>query len=394
MSGDRIVIIGAGQAGLQAALSLRQSGYDGALSLIGEEDHLPYQRPPLSKKYLTGEMTADRLLLKPSAFFDEFDVDLRLSVRAEALDPGRKTIELSTGETLGFSNVLLATGTRPRLLSLPGHGQEGVLTLRTINDVERMRPYLGSGGQVAIVGGGYIGLEVAAVTRSLGFEVTIFEAGDRVMQRVAAPETSAFFHDLHTRNGVAIRLNETIEVIEGNGRCTGVRTSRGEVFPAGLVLIAVGAVPETTLAEAAGLKVENGIWVDAACRTSADSVYAAGDCASFHSPLFDKVIRLESVQNAIDQARAAARAMMKDGSAYNPTPWFWSDQYDVKLQIAGLSQGHDRAEMRGSTEAKAFGIVYSKNGRLIAVDTVNQPKGHMLARRAIGGPVDAFDWQP
>lgn len=394
MPGDPIIIIGAGQAGLQAAVSLRQGGFDGALTLIGEEDHLPYQRPPLSKKYLLGEMTADRLLLKPNAFFEEFNVDLRLGVRAQAVDAARKSIELSSGESLNFSKALLATGTRSRLLPLPGHDLAGVLTLRTIADVERMRPYLGSGGRAAIIGGGYIGLEVAAITRALGFEVMVFEAGGRVMQRVAAPETSAFFHDLHTQNGVLIRLNAAIEAIEGETHCRGIRASNGEVFPADLVLVAVGAVPETALAEEAGLKVEDGISVDPTCQTSAEDIYAAGDCASFHSPLFDRVIRLESVQNAIDQAKAAAQAMMGEKPEYNPMPWFWSDQYDVKLQIAGLSQGYDHAELRGDPETKAFGIAYSKAGRLIAVDTINQAKGHMLARRAIGGPVEAFDWKP
>lgn len=391
---DPIIIIGAGQAGLQASVSLRQLGYDGDLILIGDEDNLPYQRPPLSKKYLMGELTIDRLLLKPEAFFTDQNVSLRTGTRVTSISPADHTITLADGSTLTYSKLLIATGTAARLIPIPGHDKAGVVTLRNIPDVDRIKPFIKPGGKAAIIGGGYIGLEVAAVAQSLGMEVTVFEAAERLLQRVAAPQTSEFFFNLHTGHGVTIHLNAAIDGIAGDDQATGVRTKDGAVHEADVVLMATGAVPVTGLAEEAGIACDNGILVSERCETSAPDVFAAGDCVSFQSALYGRQIRLESVQNAIDQAKAAADAMLGGTPHYDPVPWFWSDQYDVKLQIAGLNTGYDTAEVRGSIENNSFGIVYSKDGKLLAVDTVNQPKGHMLARRAIGKPLTEYTWTP
>ncbi len=386
-----IIIIGAGQAGLQSCVSLRQGGFEGKIVLVGDEPHAPYQRPPLSKKFLAGEIELERLNLRPDAFFREADITLALGTAVTAIDTGARTITFDDGDTQSYDTAILATGTRSRLIPIPGHDLDGVMTLRRIADVEFFRPYLALGSRVAIIGGGYIGLEVAAVVRALGLEATVFEAESRVMQRVVSPDVSNFFTALHRENGVTIEADCAISRIVGDSHCTGVETSDGRVFEADLVLVAVGAVPNTELAKAAGLAIDNGIAVDDHARTSDENIYAAGDCTSFPSGKFDRRVRLESVQNAIDQAKAAAAAIVGKAYVYDPVPWFWSDQYDIKLQITGLSQGHDTAELIGDPKNKSFSVVYSQNGRLIAVDSINQPRAHMLARRAIGGPRADYD---
>ena len=392
---ERCVIVGAGQAGAQAAQSLRQGGFTGNIQLLGEEPHPPYQRPPLSKKYLAGDMTADRVWLRPMEFYEANNVALRTGLTVTGIDREARSIACShsnageagssnTSETIGYDHLLLATGTRPRNLPLPGFDKKGVLPLRTMADVDAIRPYMGSGGRLVIIGAGYIGLEVAAVARSLGLTVSVLETQERVLARVVTPVLSTFFEGLHATNGVDLRFGVIVEGIEGDERANAVRLGSGERIECDLVLVAVGAAPNDQLAKAAGLDVEDGVLVDATCRTSDPHILAAGDCTRFHSQRFSQPIRLESVQNAIDQAKAAAATICGKPGLYDPVPWFWSDQYDVKLQIAGLSQGHDEAKIVGDPAGGSFYVAYLRDDALLAVDSINHPRSHMMARRALG----------
>ncbi len=381
-----ILIVGAGQAGAQAVQSLRQGGYQGALTLVGNEPHLPYQRPPLSKKYLTGETDEERLLLRPAAMYRDLDVDVRLGVAATQLDTTRHRVRLADGTVLPYSKLLIATGMRARPLAIPGIDLPGVVTLRSMLDAARIRRDLDPSNRVVVIGGGYIGLEVAAIARGMGLQVTVLEAAGRVLGRVVAPEVSRFFTKLHLDHGLDLRVATGVIAVEGNGRAEAVVLADGSRVPADLVLLSIGAIPDTALAEAAGIEVRDGILVDAGARTSAPEVYAAGDCARFQSARFGRSIRLESVQNAIDQAKAAASAMLGQQPVYDPVPWFWSDQYDVKLQIVGLSHGYDTIHIDGDPEAGPFSVAYVGDGRLLAVDSINHPRRHMQARKMIGEP--------
>lgn len=376
----RIIIVGAGQAGLQAVHSLRQAGFDGDLTLIGDEPRAPYQRPPLSKAYLSNEIGADRLELKPAVFFSENDVTCLFGVGVQALDVRDNRLSLTDGSTLEFDMALLATGSRPRALPIEGSDLDGVVTLRTVADVDAMRPVIDSGKRAIIIGGGYIGLEVAASLRKLGLEVTVLEAFDRVMARATSEIVSHHYQAMHRRHGAELALGARVERIERNPDGLTVHTDQA-AYGADLVLVGIGAQPNQELAEAAGLTVDNGIVVDAMCRTAAPNVFAAGDCCSFPSLRYGRIVRLESVQNAIDQAKAAAMSMLGKGAAYDPVPWFWSDQYDAKLQIAGLSQDADEQVLRGDVETGAFSVAYVKQDRLIAIDAVNVPKDYMMVRR-------------
>lgn len=381
---EEIVIIGAGQAGAQVAQSLRQGGFEGPLRLIGDEPYLPYQRPPLSKKFLAGEIDADGLLLRPPAFFTANDIDLIPDTRVTAIDRKSKRLRLESGDTLSYGKLVLATGTRARALPIKGADKQGVLTLRSIADVDVIRKRLETCTRVAIIGAGYIGLEVAAVAKGLGKDVSVIEAQDRPMKRVVSETVSAFFADMHRSKGIDLRLNTGIEAIEGNGDATGVRLATGETVPAGLVLMAVGAEPNDSLAEEAGVETDNGILVDGSGQTSDPDIYAAGDCTRFYSNRYKRSVRMESVQNAIDQAKIVAQALVGQDVDYDPLPWFWSDQYDIKLQIAGLSDGYDDTVVVGSTDDRKFYVAYLKAGQLIAVDSINAPRSHMMARRVIG----------
>lgn len=383
MSDDPIVIVGAGQCGQKAAETLRQHGYSGGIILVGDEAHPPYQRPPLSKAYLKGELEAARLFLKADDYYSGAGIDLRLSTRVASIEPDSHTVTLADGQVIRYGKLLLATGTRARSLPLPGIDHEGVHTIRSIDDVDRIAAILKPSMRVVIIGGGYIGLEVASALRMRGNVVTVVEGAERVMQRVVSPDLSAFFHKLHVDHGVDLIVGTGIEAIEGNGSVKTVLLADGSRVEADLVLVAVGAAPVTELAEDAGLAIDNGIAVDGQCRTSAPDVYAAGDCASFHSGRFGRTIRLESVQNAIDQGKHAAMAMLGEQPDYDPVPWFWSDQYDVKLQIAGLSQGYDRVEIEGNPDEKTFAVRYFRGDRLLCVDSVNMARAHMLARREL-----------
>jgi len=384
---EPIIIVGAGQAGAQAVHSLRTSGYDGDLIMLGDEGYAPYQRPPLSKKFLAGEVGSDHLLLRPSAFYDQAKVDLRTASAVSAIDVDGHAVETAAGGRIPYSKLLIATGTRARPLPIPGADLKGVVTLRTIADVTLMRGVFQPGTRLVIIGGGYIGLEVAAVARSLGLDVTVLEVAARVLQRVVSWQVSDFYQRLHADHGVKIRLGARLSAIDGEGHVEAVRLADGTTIPADMVLVAIGAVPVDGLAKAAGLDCQDGILVDAATRTSAPDIHAAGDCTRFASGVFGRSIRLESVQNAIDQAKAAASAMLGQPVAYDPLPWFWSDQFDIKLQIAGLSEGHARAEVSGDPTTKSFAVSYvSTDGVLLAVDAINNPRAHMLARKAVGKP--------
>ncbi|MBI1200987.1 MAG: pyridine nucleotide-disulfide oxidoreductase [Rhodopseudomonas sp.] len=379
----RIVVVGAGQAAAQLAISLRQGGFDGGIVVVGDEPYLPYQRPPLSKKFLTERGQPDSLFLRPADFWRGLDVDMTLGAAARAVDCRRKLVTLSDGRELDYDVLVFATGTRARTLPLRGVALPYVMSLRAIGDVHKLRLALDAAERVVIVGGGYIGLEVAAVMRGEGRAVTVVEAEDRLLKRVTSPVISDFFETLHRRHGVDIRLNARLAEVAGDVRATGVVLASGDVINADVVLLATGAHANDELAREAGLPCDDGIVVDELARASLPDIYAIGDCARLPSRRYRRSLRLESVQNAIDQAKAAAASILGQPVAYDPVPWFWSDQYDVKLQIAGLSDGHDDSAIVGAPASGRFSVEYRQQGRLIAVDAVNEARAHMMARRRI-----------
>ncbi len=375
-----VVVIGAGQAGSSCVAKLRNSGFEGQITLIGSEPVPPYQRPPLSKAYLMGEMALERLFLRPEVFYADQDIDLRMGTTVQAIDRAAKTVML-VDEVLGFDDLVFATGSVPRRLPAAiGGALQGVHVVRDLADVDAMAPRFIEGARVLIVGGGYIGLEAASVAAKLGLKVTLIEMAQRILQRVAAPETSDFFRALHRAHGVDIREGVGLDRLLGEGSVSGARLSDDTEIPADFVIVGVGIGPATALAEAAGIEIENGIKVDAQGRTSAPGVWAAGDCTSF--PYHGGRIRLESVPNAIDQAECVAGNIMGAEADYIATPWFWSDQYDVKLQIAGLNAGYDRIVTR-RTDADSVAFWYYRGDELLAVDAMNDPRGFMVAKRLI-----------
>lgn len=375
-----VVVIGAGQAGAALVARLRAQGHRGPITLIGEEKAPPYQRPPLSKAYLLGEMDAERLWLRSAEFYAENDITLRLDRRVTAIDPVAKTVSLGS-ETIPYGELALTTGAIPRRLPAAIGGElAGVYTVRTLADVDAMRDEFAPGARVVIVGGGYIGLEAAAVAAKLGLQATVVEMAPRILQRVAAPETSDYFRALHGDKGVEILESTGLERLLGEDRVTGVRLSDGRELPADFVIVGVGIVPATALAEAAGLTIQNGIACDEFGRTSDPHVWSAGDCASF--PWKGGRLRLESVGNAIDMAEAVADNMLGANKPYEAAPWFWSDQYDCKLQIAGLNTGYDRIVTRGP-EGEAVSFWYYAGDRLLAVDAMNDPRAYMVGKRLI-----------
>jgi len=380
---DSAVIIGAGQGAAQVAISLRQGGFQGPVVIIGAEQYLPYQRPPLSKKFLSAPQAAESLFLRPQAFWRDQDVTLELGTAVGAVDWRRRCVTLTDGREHAYASLVFATGTSARALPIPGVDRRGVHSLRSIEDVRRLRTELDSARRVVIIGGGYIGLEVAAVMRSEGRDVTVLEAEERVLKRVAGKTTSAFFDAFHRDKGVDIRLNVRAAGIAGEERVRSVRTSQEEELPTDVVLIAAGARANDELAAAAGIHCRDGILVDETARTDSPDIYAVGDCTRFPSRRYARRLRLESVQNAIDQAKVAASSILGRAENYDPVPWFWSDQYDLKLQIAGLADDHDSEQMIGDVAAPRFSVEYRKSGRLIAVDAVNDGRAHMMARRRI-----------
>ena len=386
-----LVVVGAGQAAAQLVSSLRSLGYEGRIRLFGEEPALPYQRPPLSKQFLSGELAAEQLALLQPAFYQDNRIEVATGSRVATIDRAARTIGLASGETLGYDKLALTTGALVRHLPVPGADLDGILTLRTSADVERIRARMAPGRRLVIVGGGYIGLEVAAVAVKQGLSVTVLEMADRVMNRVVCPEVSAFYQSEHEAAGVTLLTKARVGGFEpGDGAAVRVNCADGQAFEADLVLVGVGVRPNTALAEAAGLEVDDGILVDEFARTSDPDIVAAGDCTRHVNLAYDGRLRLESVQNAVSQGRIAAATLVGAPQAYDEVPWFWSDQYDLKLQIVGLSDGCDRTVIRGEPGQRSFAVYYLRGGIPIAVDAVNAPRDFMMGKKLIaaGGPVD------
>jgi 3-phenylpropionate/trans-cinnamate dioxygenase ferredoxin reductase subunit len=380
-----VLIIGAGQAATQTIQSLRQGGYAGGITLVGDEGFLPYQRPPLSKAYLSGKMERDRLFFKPQSFFDDNNVTLHLDARAEEIDVTGGTVICNGLGALAFDTLVLATGSRPRPLPLPSRALSGIFDLRGMGDIDAIQPHFQAGKSLAIIGGGYIGLEAAAVAAQSGLSVNVFEAAPRLLARVAEPEISDFFHRLHSDNGVQFHLESQIAGFTGaqNGGITGIEMASGDIIAADLAIVGIGILPNIELAEAAGLTIDNGILVDECGRTSADNIYAAGDCTQHPNDLLGRRMRLESVPNAIEQGKAVASAILGNPAPYHQVPWFWSDQYDIKLQIAGVPDKIDNKVLRGDDNGHSFAWFYFTGDRLTGVTAVNRPAEFMAGRQLI-----------
>ena len=383
---SRIVIVGAGQAAAAAIDTLRRKGFKGAIALVGEEDAWPYQRPPLSKKYLAGALEPERLLIRPAHFYAEHAIETHLKRRVTHIERGAQRVRLDDGTTLAYDELLLATGSRPRALAAPGADLPGVHFLRTIKDVEAIRGDIALSRSVVVVGGGYIGLEVAATCRELGLQVAVLEMAERTMNRVTCAEVSAFVESEHARRGVDIVCNMRVRAIvadASSGRARAVVCENGSEFPADLVIVGVGVAPADEVARAAGLDCANGITVDEFCRTSDPRILAAGDCCIHPSPHYGRRVRLESVDNAFEQGTSAALSLLGTPLIHDKVPWFWSDQYDLKLIIVGLNHGYDTLVLRGAPAARSFSACYLAGGELIAIDTVNSAKDQMAARKLI-----------
>jgi len=376
------VIIGAGQCGVTAADQLRRLGFEGEILIISEEPELPYHRPPLSKQALSGETALDQLAIRDKSYFDTKAVELLLGVTVKQIDPERQVVELSNGATERYETLLLATGARTRRLNIPGSNLRNIFDLRTVADLRSLLPKLHKAHRIAVIGGGFIGLEVAATAKKLGCEVTVLEAQDRLMPRVFPPVMSDWFRDLHKSHGVNVITGCKVSGFQGNGPAECV-VSDAQNIPVDLVVLGIGVVPNVELAKSAGLKCDDGILVDLHCKTSAEKVFAAGDCARHPSPIYNRSVRLESVQNATAQARVAAHSMLGIEDVSNEIPWFWSDQFDVKLQMVGLSEGHDEFVIRGDQKSGNFTVIYLKNQQVIAADCVNNPLEFVQCRKGI-----------
>jgi len=380
-----VIIVGGGHGGAQAALALRQNGFEGTVLLIGREPDLPYERPPLSKEYLAREKPFERLHLRPAQVWADKKIEMLLGRTVTALDPAAKRITLDDGASLSYGHLIWATGGDPRPLMCAGGNLKGVHAVRTRADVDQLMREIDAGAKRAVViGGGYIGLEAAAVLTKLGVHVTLLEALPRVLARVAGEELSAFYEAEHRAHGVDLRTGVTVESIEGDVSATGVKLADGTVLPAEIVIVGIGIVPAVAPLIAAGAAGGNGVDVDEFCRTSLPDVYAIGDCAAHANGFADgAVIRLESVQNANDMATVAAKAICGAPAAYSATPWFWSNQYDLKLQTVGLSTGHDATVVRGDPAARSFSVIYLKGGKVIALDCVNAVKDYAQGRKLV-----------
>ena len=385
MSAADVVIVGAGHGGAQCAIALRQHGFTGTIAMIGREPEPPYERPPLSKEYFAREKTFDRLYIRPPHFWGEKDIDLRLGIEVTAVDPAARQLTLSDGTTLGYGSLVWATGGDPRRLSIPGSDLAGIHAVRTRADCDQLMGEIDGGVRnVVVIGGGYIGLEAAAVLTKLGCHVTLLEALPRVLARVAGPELSAFYEAEHRAHGVDLRTDVGVEGFEGNGRITGVRLTDGSVIPADAAIVGIGIIAAVAPLIAAGAAGGNGVDVDLFCRTSLPDVYAIGDCAAFACDYAGgTVMRVESVQNANDQATCVAKALCGDAQPYHAFPWFWSNQYDLRLQTAGLSLGYDATVVRGDPAARAFSVVYLKGGKVIALDCVNMVRDYVQGRKLV-----------
>ncbi|MCY4221179.1 MAG: FAD-dependent oxidoreductase [Thiotrichales bacterium] len=375
------IIAGAGHAGGQTAISLRQAGYEGRIVVCGDEPVPPYQRPPLSKKYLCGELALERVLLRPENFYATHDIELRLGSAVREFAPERRSVVLDGGESLDYTDLVIATGSRPRRLEVPGSDLGNIFYLRTLEDADAIGKELVAGRRLVVVGGGYIGLEIASTAKGLGMKVCVVEAADRILGRVTAPEMSAYYTHAHRARGVDVRLSTGIVSFEGDGMVRGV-VCADETIPADVVAIGVGITPNEGLAASAGIPCDGGILVDERC-AAAEHVYAVGDCTRHPNRILGRRLRLESVQNALEQARTAAANIAGTPAKYEQIPWFWSDQFDLKLQMVGMSQGYDTIVQRGSMDADDFAMFYLKEGMLIAADAVNRPREFMACRQLV-----------
>lgn len=392
---QRVIIVGAGHAAAQLAPSLRKQGWEGEIVIIGDEPYAPYQRPPLSKEFMSGEKDDKEILIRPEAAYEKHGIELRLNQSVLAINLVENTLVLDNGESLAYDKLALCTGARARKINLLGSDLDGVCYLRTLDDVKNIKRYLGVNKSIApstravVVGGGYIGLESAAVLTKLGVNVTVLEMQERVLARVTALEVSEFYQRMHAEEGVSIRTNMVVSHIEGGCKDSAkyplkVYCDNGEYFDADLVIVGVGVIPNVELAEAAGLAVENGITVDEFAFTSDTNIVAVGDCANHPSGLLGRRLRLESVPNAVEQAKTAAASICGLKLPYMSYPWFWSDQYDLKLQIAGLNQGFDQVVIRGDREgSRSFVAWYLKQGQLLAADCINRPKEFLVAKQLL-----------
>jgi 3-phenylpropionate/trans-cinnamate dioxygenase ferredoxin reductase subunit len=381
---ETVVIAGAGHAAGQTVVSLRQGGFSGTLIVVGEEDYPPYQRPPLSKKFLAGELELHRLFLRHERFYTEHQVDLRLSTRVASIDRAGKSVTLSDASHLHYDRLVLATGSHVRTIDLPGHDLPGVHYLRTIDDVRAIQDRVVPGARLVVMGAGYIGLEVAAVAVTRGLKVTVLEVADRVMSRVTAPVVSEFFEKIHREAGVDIRCSVGIGgSFKGNGAIEAVVSAAGDELETDLVVVGVGILPTVDLAEAAGLECNNGIVVDEFCRTSDPHILAVGDCTNHPNSLLGHRLRLESVHNAQEQAKTVAAMLCGQPKPYAQVPWFWSDQFDVKLQMVGIAEGFNTLVLRGDMDRRSFAVFYLDGDRLIAVHAVNCPREFMLSKKLI-----------
>jgi 3-phenylpropionate/trans-cinnamate dioxygenase ferredoxin reductase component len=385
-----VVIVGAGHGGAQAAIALRQHKFGGSIAVIGDEPELPYERPPLSKEYLSGKKAFDRILIRPASFWQERGVAMLLARRVTVVGPEAHRVITGDGETIGYGQLIWATGGTPRRLSCGGSTLEGVHTIRTRADADKMMHELPNVTQAVVIGGGYIGLEAAAVLAQFGKKVVLLEALDRVLARVAGGVLSRFYEAEHRAHGVNVRLGVAVESIEGGTKVTGVRLKDNEVIPADIVIVGIGIVPAVGPLIAAGAEGRNGVEVDAQCRTSLSNVFAIGDCA-LHANKFANgmPIRLESVQNANDQATLVAKTIMGQQVSYDAVPWFWSDQYDLKLQTVGLSTGHDATVIRGDPATRSFSVIYLREGRAIALDCVNATRDYVQGRKLVANCLSA-----
>lgn len=381
-----VVVVGAGHGGAQAATALRQNAFAGSILMIGREPEPPYERPPLSKEYLAGDKPFERLYIRPRQFWTDKAIELHLGTEVVSVDPVHKLVSLSDGTSVGYGKLIWATGGDARRLTCAGADLAGVHSIRNRADVDRLAAQLHSGNrQVVVIGGGYIGLEAAAVLIKLGCAVTLVEALDRVLARVAGPHLSAFYEHEHRAHGVDLRTNTQVDCLTGDGtKVTGVRLASGEILPAEIVIVGIGIVPATTPLMDAGAQGSNGVLVDDLCRTSLPDIHAIGDCAAHASGHADgAVIRIESVQNANDMATTVAKSICGVDQPYNALPWFWSNQYDLKLQTVGLSTGYDQALLRGRREDRSFSVVYLKDGRVKALDCVNAVKDYVQGKKLI-----------
>jgi len=385
-----VVIAGSGQAGFQAAASLRTSGYDGPITLVGEEIHLPYQRPPLSKGFLTGKQQAHHVTLRPAAFYADHRIELVAGERIVEIDRTRDEVKLSSGASISYGKLILALGASIRKLPVAGAELDGVCYLRTLDDSIEIKSRLAEASGIAVIGGGFIGLEIASAARALGKSVMVLETQPRLMARAVSPIVSGFYERLHRNHEVGLVFNARVSEISGEQIGAGRRVreivlSDGTRIPADLVIAGIGVIPNSELARSAGLAVSNGIAVDEYLRTGDENIYAIGDCAEHPNHLTGERVRIESVQNAVDQAACVAAAIAGDAKPYREVPWFWTDQHNVKLQMAGLCTAHDRAAVRGNVESGKFSVFYFRDERLVAIDSINRPSDHMTGRRLLAG---------